>query len=197
MTLSRHGNTAATRKGRRGGHGDEIRGPDRLRPGLVALVAVAGALAGGCSGSFSVGSFSDEVGDASAVDMCSILTDEEFSGLGINPGSRTRSDDVRTLGCEWTGTPFNLRMARNDSTIADILANRDNPVLTSVTENTVNGRSGIRLTFEGSAECEQRIDGGPKASLSVDVLASSQLGPSIDPCAEALRIAELIEPKLP
>ncbi|MGH3941062.1 MAG: hypothetical protein ACRDTG_20965, partial [Pseudonocardiaceae bacterium] len=100
-------------------------------------------------------------------------------------------------GREWKGTPFNLRMARNDSTIASILADRDNPLVASVMENTVNGRSGIRLTYEGSAECDQRIDRGSKVTLSVDVLASSQLGPSIDPCAEALRIAELIEPKLP
>lgn len=37
---------------------------------------------------------------------------------------------------------------------------------------------------------------GP-VSLAVGVAAASSLGPPLDPCAQALRIAEMIEPRLP
>jgi hypothetical protein len=40
------------------------------------------------------------------------------------------------------------------------------------------------------------MDGGP-VSLTVSVAASSSLAPPIDACAEALHIAQMIEPRLP
>jgi hypothetical protein len=46
-------------------------------------------------------------------------------------------------------------------------------------------------------DCEQLIDGG-SVSLVVSVTpAPGRDGPPIDSCAEALRIAQLIEPRIP
>jgi len=65
----------------------------------------------------------------------------------------------------------------------------------------VNGRAGAHLGVDpNGSQCAQLIDGG-SVSLSVSVAVPSNLSnlspPPVDPCAEALRIAQTIEPRLP
>jgi len=63
----------------------------------------------------------------------------------------------------------------------------------------VNGRAGVTFSVDrdGGTDCEQLMDGGP-VSLVVSVTSAVRPnGPQIDSCAEALRIAQLIEPRLP
>jgi hypothetical protein len=50
---------------------------------------------------------------------------------------------------------------------------------------------------QNGSQCAQLIDGG-SASLSVSVAVPRTVTPPpVDPCAEALRIAQVIEPRLP
>ncbi|MGH3931726.1 MAG: DUF3558 family protein [Pseudonocardiaceae bacterium] len=162
----------------------------------VGLAAV-GLLAGGC-GSFASGApTAPAVADASGVDMCTILTEAELSGLGIELDTRRPVDMLGLIGCQWVGEPITLRLERNEDTVAEYVDRRDDPAFVTFAENMVNGRAGVHFGVSNSGQdCVQLMDGGP-VSLAVGVAAASSLGPPIDPCAEALRIAQLIETRLP
>jgi hypothetical protein len=133
----------------------------------------------------------------SKVDMCTILSDRELAELGIALGTRTPFDEEGVAGCYWLGKPFTLSLDRDDNTLASYQSRHRDPAFVSVADNTVNGRAGTRLVLDrDSSQCTQLMDGGP-VSLTVSVAASSSVGPPIDACAEALRIAQRIEPRLP
>jgi hypothetical protein len=138
------------------------------------------------------------VTDASRVDMCTVLTDSELSRLGVVPDTRKPVEQLGSVGCSWLGTPFTLDLERDQNTVASYKARQRGPAFITFAENTVNGRAGVRFAVDrGGTACEQLIDGG-SVSLVVSVApASSDTGPKIDSCAEALRIAQLIEPRLP
>jgi len=168
-----------------------------MNRGIVIAVAATGLLVGGCGSSVAGAPAPPAVGDASGVDMCTILTEAELSQLGIELDSREPKDRLGEVGCQWVGKPFTLDLERGEDTVADYVKRRNDPAFVTFAENTVNGRAGAQFGVRRSGnQCAQLIDGGP-VSLLVSVAASSSLGPPIDPCAEALRIAELIEPRLP
>ena len=167
------------------------------RAGWAALLAVPALLVGGCGSSPSGAPAPPEVGDASSVNMCTVLTDAELSGRGINPSTRQQVDELGVVGCQWVGQSIRLSLERDEDSISEYAARRDDPVLHRFQENTVNSRAGIQFSVRRSGEqCVQLMDGGP-VSLSVAVGTASSLGPPVDTCAEALRIAEMIEPRLP
>ncbi len=157
-----------------------------------------GLLAAGCGSPVAAPAPSPAVGDASRVDMCTILTDQELSGLGIEMSSRKQVNQLGVVGCQWVGMPIRLSLERDKDTVADYRKRQDDPAFTSFANNTVNGRAGVRLSVESDrADCAQLIAGGP-VSLTVAVApAGLYTGPKFDSCAEALRIAQLIEPRLP
>lgn len=171
----------------------------RNHPILAAVAAAtAGLLLGGCGSDVSGTLTPPLVADASGVDMCTILADAELSARGIEPGTREPMDSVGLIGCGWLGKPFTLSLARNDETVTEYVARRDDPAFTRFQENTVNGRAGAQLSVESDrTDCAQIVDGG-SVSLRVAVAPAFSLEPlPIDSCAEALRIAETIEPRLP
>jgi hypothetical protein len=164
---------------------------------VVTAAAVVGLLGGGCSS--SVGAQAPPaVGDASGVDMCTILTDAELSGMGMRLDTRQQVDELGVIGCSWLGKPIRLRLERDEDTISEYKSRRDDPAFKTFMENTVNGRAGVQLSVTTSGEqCVQLIDGGP-VSLAMGVAnVFSEESVQLDPCAEALRIAEMIEPRLP
>lgn len=169
-----------------------------MRPSAVVVVVVAGLLVGGCGSEVAGAPAAPEVGDASRVDMCTILTDAELSGLGIDLSSRKQVDELGVVGCQWRGKPITLRLERDEDPIAEYVARRDDPTFTSFRENEVNDRVGVQLAVRRSGEqCDQLVDGGP-VSLVVGVAEAFSLqAVDLDSCAEALRIAEMIEPRLP
>lgn len=130
--------------------------------------------------------------------MCTILSDAELSQLGITPTTRTPVDREGSVGCEWTGKAFLLGLERDGQTLASYRARPRGPAFISYAENTVNGRPGARFSVErDGTDCEQLMDGG-SVSLVVSVTpAVTRTGPPVDSCAEALRIAQTIEPRLP
>lgn len=160
--------------------------------GAVLVVAV-GLLAMGCAAN---GPETPAVADPAKVDMCTILTESELSRFGIQPGTRGPVDQPGSVGCEWAGTRFTLSLERDRETVASYKARPRGPAFITFAENTVNGRAGLRFGVDPDG-CEQLIDGGP-VSLVVNVASMSRPNaPHVDPCAEALRIAQLIEPRLP
>ena len=161
--------------------------------GAVRL-AVVGLVAAGCASHVP-----DVATDPNKVDMCTILTDAELSQLGVRPGSRVPLDQEGSVGCEWVGKPLRLSLERDKETVAAYRARPRGPAFIAFTENTVNGRAGLRFAVDrdGGTDCEQLIDGGP-VSFVVSVASMSRpKSMRTDSCAEALRIAQLIEPRLP
>ena len=156
------------------------------------MLAVAVALVAAGCGSSAPGT------DASRIDMCTILTDQELSRLGVMPDTRKPVEQLGSVGCAWLGTSFTLNLERDQDTVASYKARQRGPAFITFAENTVNGRPGVRFAVDhGGTACEQLIDGG-SVSLVVSVApASSRTGPKIDSCVEALQIAQLIEPRLP
>jgi hypothetical protein len=130
--------------------------------------------------------------------MCTILTDQELTSLGIELRSRKPVDRLGSVGCGWIGKPITLGLARDNETLTSYRARRHSPTFTSFVDNTVNGRAGAHLSVDRDRDdCTQLIDGGT-VSLSVDVAPAFTLnGSKIDSCSEALRIAQMIEPRLP
>lgn len=160
-------------------------------------VAVVGLVAGGCGWLSSGVSEPPAVADAREVDMCTILTEDELRELGIELESREQVDRHGLLGCRWRGEPFTLRLEKDERTVAEYLAHRDAPNFTSFREQAVNGRNGVQFSVTLSRrDCVQLMEGG-SVSIALEVAQASPLGPAIDPCAEALRIAQMIEPRLP
>ncbi len=168
-----------------------------MRRGLIAVVAV-GLLAVGCGSQVSEVPASPAVADASQVDMCAVLTDAELTGLGIKLDTRKQVNELGVVGCQWVGKPIRLRLERDEDTVAAYQTRRDDPAFTSFSDNRVNDRAGVRLSVERDrTDCAQLMDGGP-VSLTVAVAPAFSLDPpKIDSCAEALRIAQMIEPRLP
>jgi Protein of unknown function (DUF3558) len=130
--------------------------------------------------------------------MCTILTGAELTALGVRLDTRTRFSEAGVVGCRWLGKPFTLSLARDNDTLAGYQARRHDPKFVNFVDNTVNSRAGAHLGVDPhGSQCAQLIDGG-SVSLSVSVAVPSNVNPPpIDPCAEALRIAQMIEPRLP
>jgi len=160
----------------------------------VRCIGVAlGLLAAGCGATAS-----PTVIDSSRVDMCTILSDAELSQLSITPDTRTRVDREGSVGCEWAGKPFLLSLERDRQPLVSYRARPRGPAFISYAENTVNDRPGARFRADrDGTDCEQLMDGG-SVSLVVSVTPTvTHNGPPVDSCAEALRIARMIEPRLP
>jgi hypothetical protein len=162
------------------------------------LVVALGLLAAGCGSQVSGAPALPAAADASRVDMCTILTDSELTGLGIEVNTRKPVTRLGLVGCGWQGKSLTLGLEREKETVASYKARRHDPAFTSFADNTVNGRAGAHLSVDRDrTDCTQLVDGGP-VSLTVSVAPASSLNPpSVDSCAEALRIAQMIEPRLP
>lgn len=162
----------------------------------AVLVIALQVLAVGCGSQVPGASAPLAVSDASHIDMCTVLSGRELSDLGAKLDTREPFNEVGVVGCRWVGKPFTLSLERDKDTLASYQARRRDPVFVSFVDNRVNGRGGAQLVLDpDGSQCAQLMDGGP-VSLVVGVAASSSLG-VIDSCAEALRIAKMIEPRLP
>jgi hypothetical protein len=171
----------------------------------AAAGAVVGLLAAGCGTQTSPSAAPAapsaapaKVADAAGVDMCTILSDSELTALGVRLDSRRPFNTQGVIGCRWLGKPYTLSMERDNSTLAGYQAQRTRPQFVDFSDNTVNGRSGAHFSISRSGlQCVQLIDGG-STSLSINVAVPANLKPApIKPCDEALRIAEMVEPRLP
>jgi hypothetical protein len=169
----------------------------------AAAGTIAALLAAGCSNQASQVSQGSQppppaVTDASKIDMCTILTDPELATLGVQPSTRKSFNTSGVVGCRWQGKSYTLSMERDNSTLAGYRAHRNHPNFFNFADNTVNGRAGSHFGVnKNGSQCVQLIDGG-SASLSVSVAVPPTVTPPpVDPCAEALRIAQMIEPRLP
>ena len=170
----------------------------------AATGAIAGLLAAGCGTQIAPSAAPvapvppAKVADAAGVDRCTILSNSELTALGVRLDSRRPFNTQGVIGCRWLGKPYTLSMERDNSTLAGYQAQRTSPQFVDFTDNTVNGRTGAHFSISRSGlQCVQLIDGG-STSLSINVAVPANLKPApVKPCDEALRIAEMVEPRLP
>ena len=164
----------------------------------VTTVAVLGGCAGDITGAPTIEDPS--AGGRPTVDPCAVLSDAELAQLGMQPETRRTVQELDAIGCGWRGQPFGLSLTTNPDTIADYRERRDDPVFVSFVENEVNDRPGVQTQVALSGEECGQVVGTGSGVLSVGVRLSGRArvdGVQADPCAEALRIAELIEPRIP
>ncbi len=174
-----------------------------MRRGAVA-VTIVGVLAAGCGAQTGAQTprpappAPPAVANANGVDMCTILTDPELTASGARLDTRTSFNKAGVVGCRWQGKSFTLSLERDNATLAGYQAHRQDPKFFNFMDNTVNGRAGAHFgVVPNGSQCAQLIDGG-SVSLSVSVAVPSNVSPPpIDPCAEALRISQMIAPRLP
>ncbi|HET9255742.1 MAG TPA: DUF3558 family protein [Pseudonocardiaceae bacterium] len=179
----------------------------RIRASAL-LLASAGLLTAGCNTAGLSAGLSGAtttttpappaVADASQVNMCTVLTSTELAGLGVRPDTRQLVSKPGVIGCRWLTKSYTLSLTRDDGTLAGFQTHRQDPKFIAFTDNTVNGRAGAHFGVDpAGSQCAQLMNGGP-VSLSVSVAVPPDMNPRpVEPCAEALRIAQMIEPKLP
>lgn len=169
-----------------------------VRRGAVAVTLV-GILAAACGAQTGAPAppAPPAVANANAVDMCTILTGPELTALGVQlPAKPFNQGGV--VGCRWRGKSFTLSLERDNAPLAGYQAHRKDPKFFNFMDNTVNGRAGAHFgVVPNGSQCAQLIDGG-SVSLSASVAVPANVSPPpVDPCAEALRIVQMIEPRLP
>jgi uncharacterized protein DUF3558 len=164
----------------------------------AVVIAAVGLLAAGCGSQTPKAPAPPAVADASRVNMCTVMTSAELTGLGVRPETRQGFSKAGVIGCRWLGNPYIVSLERADNTLAQYQASRNDPKFVTFVDNKVNDRAGAHFGVDrNGSQCAQLMDGGPVA-LSVSVAVSPNVNPRpIDPCAEALRIAQIIEPRLP
>jgi hypothetical protein len=118
---------------------------------------------------------------------CTLLTSSEATQLGL-PSTGKQDNAGAKSGCEWSGDEWDAIVGiRTDVGLSGVLANGG-----TIVPTTVGSHQAAKLS-QGDSGCLYVL--GVANSMRVDI----QSGPvgTGDPCQESLKIAQVIEPKLP
>ena len=165
---------------------------------VLAVVTVGGCgqeLAGAPNNSGATGT-DPATSELATLDPCTLLSDAEIEALGFRPDTRRPTETLGLVGCAYLGPPngvlgsFSMEKEPED-TVADYAAR----AIEDFRENEVNGRAGAQTqSFGNGTDCGQIIDAG---SGTVQVTWITDEPGVLDPCVEALRVMQMIEPELP
>lgn len=166
----------------------------------VVLLAAVGVL-GGCGQQVAgapspPGAVDPATSALAAVDPCTLLTDAEIGALGFRPDLWEPNDTLGLVGCSYFGPPLgtlgSLSVNKEpEDTIADYAVRGE--TFAGFRRNEVNGRPGAQLqSSDDNTDCTQLVDAG-----SGTVQVTWGIREPGDPCAEALRVMQMIEPELP
>ncbi|MGW3471662.1 DUF3558 family protein [Saccharopolyspora sp. NPDC000995] len=170
-----------------------------LSRSVVAVFAGATLLSvAGCSGS-SAGpgpSSSTPVSEGlSKVDPCTLLAPEQLESFGFEGPGELETGISSEPGCAFNGKPFGATFYKNQEQTVETYGQQANwakydhleidgrPAASAVDKSAVQGRM-----------CSALFNAGGGVIL-VDVSESRDQG--LDECAEALKIAEAIAPRMP
>ncbi|HEY0494098.1 MAG TPA: DUF3558 family protein [Kutzneria sp.] len=174
-----------------------VRGVSGL--GLLLLTA---AVLSGCNGqpgqAEPTGTTASSGGSSSAVldklDPCALLTVDQLQQYSVATQGQPLNTSDET-GCIYLGSPDSasrgINLSKSKDSVDSYVQRSDTFV--KLTKNTVNGRNGVQTQISTSnTECSQVIAVG---SGTVRVAVTNDK--SGDPCGDALKIAQVVEPKLP
>ncbi len=130
------------------------------------------------------------------VDVCGVLTADDLAPLGIEPKGEPDSVVPSEPGCEYNSNGKTITLSKNETKTVDQYGkdtkfDKFEPV-------TVAGRRGASAISPGSAGtgfCGTLIDAGGGVII-VDAAAKSNVT-GFDGCAESMKVAEKIAPRLP
>jgi hypothetical protein len=176
-----------------------VRGVSGLGLVLLAVVTLSA-----CNGQQTPGqaeptgaSSSPNAGSGAALDKldpCTLLTTDQLKQYNVETqGTPNNSSDE--TGCAFIGYPDSasrsINLGKSKDSVDSFVERSDSFV--KLTKNTVNGRNGVQTQISTSnTECSQVIAVG---SGTVRVAVTNDK--SGDPCGDALKIAQVVEPKLP
>jgi len=132
------------------------------------------------------------------LDTCTLLSDAEIEALGFRPETRETKETLGLVGCAYFGPIYGeLRnlgvMKEPEDRVADYAARAE--TFAGFRENEVAGRAGAQVQVaDDGTDCTQMVDAG---SGTVQVEWAIREPGAMDPCAEALRVMQMIEPELP
>ncbi|MGI8308636.1 DUF3558 domain-containing protein [Saccharopolyspora hattusasensis] len=167
------------------------------------VLATAGLLLAGCAGDGSPTMPTSEAATSSALvsfDPCTVLTPEEMRSFGVDSEEKEDADQgIGDVGCQFMGDPFILGLTKAEKDdMASWESRRGN--FDKLESNTVAGRKGLLGITSGSTGkgvCRQILEAGG-ATVTVQVTYTRpETGKTNDPCADALRVAEMVAPRLP
>lgn len=132
-------------------------------------------------------------------DPCTVLTPEELQANGVSPESKPFDQGLGEVGCEFEGEEVLLTVLKAEGrNLAQWQENRDN--FDEFELNQVGSHPGARGIAAGGTDqgvCNQFIEAGDSTvDVQITYMSAQDLA-SKDPCGEAMKFAELIEPKLP
>ena len=170
----------------------------------MGALVLAVTAAGGCgqevagtpnAGPTGVGPATSEL---ATVDPCTLLSDAEIEALGFRPDTRQPTETLGLVGCAYLGPPYGILGSLSvekepEETIADYAARSQ--TFGGFRQNDVNERAGAQLEVaDDGTDCAQMVGAG---SGTVQVSLIIREPGTLDPCAEALRVMQMIEPELP
>lgn len=169
-----------------------------LRPWcLIAVLGVLGGCGQGISGEPVEPSVDPTSSDLAGFDPCAALSDAEVQVLGFRPESREQTETLGLVGCSYYGPPNSvlgsLSVNKDPETVGDYARRGD--TFGGFRKNTVAGRLAAQVQVtDNNTDCTQMVNAG---SGTVQVDWSIRESGAMDPCVEALRVMQMIEPELP
>ncbi|GAB3294930.1 hypothetical protein GCM10027563_35940 [Parasphingorhabdus pacifica] len=129
-------------------------------------------------------------------DPCKVFSDAELQRYGVTEPGELVDQGLGEQGCDYSADGFLVTVYKGEEQDAEYWqGRRDN--FDVFESNQVGAHQGISMvTSAGEGVCSQMIESGG-GSVSVSVTLDSDKIEGNDPCAKAMEIAELIEPKLP
>jgi hypothetical protein len=169
----------------------------------LGLVLLAAVLLSGCNGQQTQGQAeptgtSSSGGGSSAaldkLDACTLLTADQLQQYGVETKGKPQNNSSEN-GCAFIATPdssaTSINLSKSKDSVDSYVQRSDTFV--KLAKNSVNGRNGVQTQISTSnTECSQVMAVG-----SGTVRAGVINDKSGDPCGDALKIAQVVEPKLP
>jgi hypothetical protein len=160
---------------------------------IVTLAACNGTQVGGEAGPTTTASGSQGSGSdvLKALDPCTLLTSQELQQFGVDPSTRKPANGSGETGCGFIKYPIGIVLGKANDTVQGFLDRSDTFV--KIAKRDVNGRSGVltQISTENT-DCSQVL------AVGTGVVRIGLTGDkSGDPCGDVLKIAQVVEPKLP
>ncbi|MER7012388.1 DUF3558 domain-containing protein [Saccharopolyspora sp. NPDC000359] len=130
-----------------------------------------------------------------AVDPCTLLTPEELAEFGFESPGEPDTGISSEPGCRFNGRPFRATFSKNQEKTVEALGKQDNWAKFDSLE--IDGRPAASAVDKSATQarlCSAFFDAGDGVII-IDVSEFRDQG--LDECAEAVKIAEAIAPRMP
>ncbi|WP_019855795.1 DUF3558 domain-containing protein [Actinopolyspora mortivallis] len=130
------------------------------------------------------------------VDPCALLSETELNSFGLKEPGKNTELLPWVVGCDYSGDPISATLYRD--TRNTVAASERKEVWAMFERTPVNGRPGATAITQGATQariCDVMFDAG-NGMIQVQV-SEPRLPDNVDECAEALKIAKKVEPKVP